>query len=168
MKRGHQITWPQIQISASQGRKIRICLCQVARVSTAHHVTVQIHPETQMSRVRTRKKQFSFPDRQMANWATFQDFTFQTKKAVPRAGGKIKRNRKRKEEKKNSAVAVQRDILKSLMNKSYFCLKRGCSFSIASQPPSKYADKERWMGTAVSESAYKDLSFAGGDARSRN
>jgi len=35
----------------------------------------------------------------------------------------------------NSAVAVQRDILKSLMNKSYFCLKRGCSLL----PPSLFS-----------------------------
>lgn len=46
--------------------------------------------------------------------------------------------------------------------------ERGHSFSIASQASHKYADKERGMGIAVSESAYKDLSFAGGIARSRN
>jgi len=39
------------------------------------------------------------------------------------------------------------------MNKSYFCLKKGHSSSIASQPPPRYADKERWMWTTVSESA---------------
>lgn len=48
----------------------------------------------------------------MANWAIFQDFTFQTKRAVPRAGEKKKK--KKGEGVVNSAVAVQRDILESL------------------------------------------------------
>lgn len=131
-----------------------------------------LHKTQLISRLRGRKKQFSFPDRSIDEWPAellFRILLSKLKKAVPRAEGKKERKKKReKKELSSSWVAVQRDILKSLMNKSYFCLKRGCSFSIASQPPSKYADKERWMGTAVSESAYKDLSFAGGDARSRN